>query len=135
MILNESKKIFTIANTVSDRLEKFNDIESEVLFPPSPLANKIFAGNYENYIICVARLNTMKRQHLLIEAAKYMSSDIKVKIVGKGESEYEKSLLTLIKQNKLEDRVQLLGFVEEEEILDLLGNFLDHFNTLLCCAP
>ncbi|WP_462159428.1 glycosyltransferase family 4 protein [Pseudoalteromonas sp. GB56] len=120
--ISESREIFSIANTVTDRLNNFNGINSTVLFPPSALAEKIIPGTYGDYVVCVARVNSMKRQHLLIEAAREMKSDLKIKIVGKGDPEYIKSLEQLIITNQLESKVELFGFVDDEELLSIYAN-------------
>ncbi|AIY64603.1 glycosyltransferase family 4 protein [Pseudoalteromonas piratica] len=120
--INESKKIFTIAHTVSDRLMKFNKTEGEVLFPPSMMADLIYPGEYKDYILCVARVNPMKRQDLLIEALRHTKSGVKVKIVGKGEAGYEVKLKDLIDKYDLHERVELVGFVSEDDLLSLYAN-------------
>lgn len=121
-VLRESKGLFTIANTVSDRLLLFNGLASEVVFPPSAIANGIYSGEYGEYIICVARVDRLKRQDLLVQAATYLKSDIKIKIVGNGDKEYTDELQSFIESNELVDRVELLGFVEDAVLLKLLAN-------------
>ncbi len=41
-MINESRKIFTISKNVTDRLEKYNHIDSEVLYQPSKACGKAF---------------------------------------------------------------------------------------------
>ena len=57
----------------------------------------------------------MKRQRLLVEAARFIKTDTKVYLAGKG-SESEMSYLnSLISKYRLEDKVKMLGFITEEE--------------------
>jgi len=118
LFFDECKSIYTIANTVSDRLHKYNGVPSVPLFPPPALGDLITKGEYGDYILYVGRLDPMKRVDLLIKALA-ITPEAKVKIVGKGAelANLKKLLLTL----KLEDRCELLGYVEDEELLMLLA--------------
>ncbi|MCD4678018.1 MAG: hypothetical protein K8S18_18800, partial [Desulfobacula sp.] len=82
--LNEATKIFTISKLVSDRLKKYNNIKSEVLYPPPKNMDKFYNSEYGDYVLYPSRLDLKKRQHLLIEAMSFVKSDVKCKIVGVG---------------------------------------------------
>lgn len=116
---NECKKIYTIAETVSDRLKKFNNFSSIPLLPPPILAEKIIARSYKDYILYVGRLDPMKRIDLLIKGLA-RSEKGKAFILGKG-NEYER-LEKLIKEYKLENRCELLGYVSDEEFISYLAS-------------
>ncbi len=115
----ECKKIYTIADTVSDRLKKYNHFEADALLPPPAIADRIITGEYSDYILYVGRLDPMKRVDLFIEALS-KSSSAKGLIAGRG-SEYNR-LEKLIKKHSLEERCKLLGFVSDEELIDYLAN-------------
>ena len=116
---SECQKIYTIADTVSERLKKFNHFDSEPLLPPPVLSSQIVPGDYGDYILYVGRLDPMKRIHLLIQALAE-NSKAKAVIAGRG-SEYD-NLFKLIKEKKLEDRCKLVGFVSDEELIDYLSH-------------
>jgi glycosyltransferase involved in cell wall biosynthesis len=57
----------------------------------------------------------MKRQRLLVEAARYLESDMKVVIAGTGLRTELDHLESLIREHDLEERVRLAGFISDEE--------------------
>lgn len=118
--LIESKKIFTISENVSNRLRKFNNIESEVLYPPTKHEDRYHHENYGDYIFVAGRLDPLKRVDLMIKAMKYVKSDIKFVIAGKGK--YEHELRKIAKEVEVENKVIFKGFVSDEELLELYGN-------------
>lgn len=120
LTLKESKKIFTISKNVSERLKKFNDIDSEVVYPPTQLEGRYYTENYNDYILSAGRLDPLKRIELMIEAMKYVKSNVRFLIAGRGK--HEKILKEVVKKNGLESRVEFLGFVKEEELLNLYAN-------------
>ncbi|MFM6311832.1 MAG: glycosyltransferase, partial [Dolichospermum sp.] len=112
-----TKKVFTIGNEVSQRLLKWNGIKSEVLHPALVLDN-FHEGNYE-YIFMPGRLHRWKRVDLVIKAMGDLEYPIRLKIVGTGEQEEE-----LRKLANTDERIQFLGRVSDEELLDLYANAL-----------
>ncbi len=120
MLIGESKGIYTISHTVSERLLRFNRIASKPLAPPSPLADKINPGAYGDYIVCIARINRLKRQHLLVEALVHCSR-AKAIIIGHGDDVYRAELEERIKSLQLQQRCQLVGFAEEKVLLNYLS--------------
>jgi glycosyltransferase involved in cell wall biosynthesis len=121
----EAKRIFTISQTVSNRLKKFNDIYSEPLYHPPPNYEKLYSSDYENYIFYPSRLTPMKRQHVAIEAMRYIKSNIKLVIAGSAdETAYENKLTGLIDKYNLHAKVELLGKISEEKKLQLYANAL-----------
>lgn len=121
-VLNESKKIFTISQTVTNRLKQFNQIDSEVLYHPPKFADEYYVDNFDDYIFSIGRLDPKKRIDLLVEAMRYTNPKVKCLIGGTG-TEYEK-LKQLINKYNLNDRVKLLGFVDDNEMLKLYANSL-----------
>ena len=109
---------FTISETVSERLMRFNQLLSIPLWPPSLMQERIHAGPYSNTVICFGRLDANKRVSLLIDAAKLVP-DAKIAIYGAGPGEAE--LRAQIKRLGLEQRCILGGHVPEEELIDALA--------------
>jgi len=72
-LLADIEPRYTISQTVTDRLANYCSLASEVLYPPSKLAPSIKAGEYGNYILCIGRLEPVKRPDLLIRASKLVS--------------------------------------------------------------
>ncbi len=121
--LKEAKKNFTISKTVTDRLKRYNNIVSEVLYHPPKNYEKLHSEDYNNYILYPSRISILKRQQLVIQAMGYTKSNIKLLMAGRPDSEYIFKLVTdEIKKNHVEDKVKLLGEVSEDEKIKLYAN-------------
>jgi glycosyltransferase involved in cell wall biosynthesis len=118
--------IFTISQVISDRLKRYNDIESTVLYPP--LANKdmFYFGETGDYIFYPSRVSAGKRQKLMVEAMRYTKSKVKLILAGKGDSKQdEEIILRLIEKYNISDKVTYLShFISEKEKSDLYANCL-----------
>ncbi|MHC1749539.1 MAG: glycosyltransferase family 4 protein [Cellulosilyticaceae bacterium] len=124
-VLKESRKIFTIANNTTNRLHKYNALEAETLYHPPKHVGKYYSDRYENYILSVGRLESVKRVDLLIKALKYCDKNITAVIGGKGP--YEEELKKLAKKEGVADRVKFLGFIEDNHMLELYANAMGVF--------
>lgn len=124
------KKIFTIAKTVSDRLQHFNQISSIPLYNPPRLANYFYTASAEPYIFFPSRLEELKRQDLLIKAMQYVKSPVVALLSGEGGR--KAYLKELISQLSLNQRVRLLGRITDQEMLGFyahcLGVFFGSYN-------
>lgn len=118
--LKESKGIYTISNTVTDRLQKYNNIEAQTLYHPPALVGRYQTGEFSNYLVSVGRLDKLKRNDQIIKALQYCDKNIRLKIAGKG-PELE-DLQKLAIRCKVEDRVDFLGFVSDEDLIKLYQN-------------
>lgn len=123
--LNESKKIYTIANNTTNRLKKFNHIQAETLYHPPKHVGKYYTEGYETYILSVGRLESVKRVDLLIKALKYCDKNIKAVIAGRGP--YEEELKKLAVKEGVQDRVVFLGFVDDKKLLELYAKAMAVF--------
>jgi glycosyltransferase involved in cell wall biosynthesis len=121
-LIPQAKKVFANSKTVADRLRRYNNIESQPLYHPPPRAESLRRGEQGDYIFYPSRLEPQKRQELLIEAAKYLQTP--VKIVLAGGSRDAKGYESLIKEYGVKDRVCLRGFVSEPEVIELYANAL-----------
>ncbi len=118
----ESKRVFANSKTVAERLRRYNQIESEPLYHPPPRFEQLRSGEQGDYIFYPSRLEPQKRQELLIEAMKFARTPVKVVLAGN--SANLKHYESLIKQHGVGDRVKLLGFVSEPEIIELYAKAL-----------
>ncbi|MBP6703298.1 MAG: glycosyltransferase family 4 protein [Vicinamibacteria bacterium] len=109
-------RLFTISKTVTDRLNHFIGVPSEVLHPPAP-DREYRCDGYEPYVFAVSRLHPLKRMDLLIEAMAAMK-DKSLRAVIAGEGDDEARLRGLIRDQGLESRVDLVGPLSEQEKLD-----------------
>ena len=118
----ESKKIFANSKTVAARLSQYNNIESETLYHPPPRANSLYRGEQGDYVFYPSRLEPQKRQVLLIEAAKYLRTP--VKIVFAGSSHDPGHYDDLAKKIGVSNRITFRGFVDEKTMIELYANAL-----------
>lgn len=109
---------FTISNTVSDRLKQFCGLTSKVIYPPSRLAQYICAGDYGDYILYLGRLETIKRPELLIDAIAHCPTG---RVVIAGTGSMATALKSKVEKLGLVDRVELRGFVSDDELLALIS--------------
>lgn len=122
LAISESKGIYTISKTVTDRLKKYNNINSIPLYHPPALAGQYYTENFENYILSVGRLDPNKRIDLLIRGLAYCDSNIKAVIAGTGA--IRPQLEQIAEELEVKDRVVFLGFVPDEELPKLYANAL-----------
>lgn len=123
--LAESKKLYSISQTVADRLLKYNHLEASCLYQPPKNPEKFYSENYGDYILSVGRLDKLKRLDLLIQALKYCDSRIRAKIAGRGSE--QQALMELAEREGVSERVEFLGFVAEEDIYSLYANAFSVF--------
>lgn len=115
--IKEAKNIFTIADNTSKRLKKFNGIDSSVLYHPPINHEKLYYDSIGDFVFYPSRIDEIKRQRVLVEAARYTKTNVKMYIAGGGSKKEIEYLEELIAKYNLQDRVKLLGFISEEEKL------------------
>ncbi|MFB8791989.1 MAG: glycosyltransferase family 4 protein [Potamolinea sp.] len=123
--LKSFQKVYTIAKTVSERLQNFNKISSIPLYNPPRLANYFYTAPAEPYIFFPSRLEDLKRQDLLIKAMQYVKSPVVALLAGEGGKKVD--LRQLISQLDLNQRVRLLGRITDEEMLGFYAHSLGVF--------
>lgn len=115
-------KIFTNSRNVSDRLKKYNNINSIPLYHPPFDFHKFYPGESLPYIFYPGRQENLKRQDLLIEAMKYVKSDVKLLLSGNGGKYAEHK--NLIDNYGLNNKVQMLGHISDNEKYSFYANAL-----------
>jgi glycosyltransferase involved in cell wall biosynthesis len=124
--LREAERRFTNSRVVSDRLERFNGLDSEVLYPPLGDSSGYRCDAYGDYVFYPSRLASLKRQWLLIEALAYTRSPVRVTIAGYPDSPQElRRLERRAIDLAVEDRVDVIGsWISEEQKQDLMAGAL-----------
>lgn len=123
--LKESKRLFAISDNVAKRLERYNGLRAIPLYPPPQHEGLYRNDDYGDYILAVSRLNRLKRLDLLVQAMALVKQPARCLIVGEGPE--EERLKSLIRERKLGDRVKLLGFIGDQQLLDLYANCFAFF--------
>jgi glycosyltransferase involved in cell wall biosynthesis len=113
----ESSALFTISRNVSRRLKTYNGVESRVLYPPPKQLDRYRCADYGDFVLSVGRLELNKRVDLLLRAMAHVSPGVQALIIGQGPQ--REPLEELSARLGLESRVRFLGYVDDQELLDL----------------
>ena len=124
--LAEARRIFTNSRIVSERLQRFNHLGSEVLYPPIMSPERFQCSGYGDEIVYVCRLEQHKRQHLLIEAMRHVRTPVRLRLCGTGQDRrYIESMQKTIVESGLAERVSLEDcWISEAEKADRLSGAL-----------
>ena len=119
LLTRNVNKLFVQSRTIQKRLETWGGIPSEVLYPPAPQRPYRNDG-YGDYLFVVSRLTRLKRIDLIIRAlARPEAAGVRCLIGGEGED--RPALERLIKEEKLDGRVSLLGRLDDAQLVDHLA--------------
>lgn len=116
---NHVKKMFTISKAVSERLERWNRIQGEVLHPPPP-QRAYRCDGYGDYLFFASRLSPLKRGDLILRALAQASA-AGVRCVIGGDGEDRPRLERLARELGLGGRVTFTGQLTEAELVDHLA--------------
>ncbi|MEO8026399.1 MAG: glycosyltransferase family 4 protein [Bryobacteraceae bacterium] len=121
--LRNVRKIFTNSRVTSDRLQSFNGIDSEVLWPPLLSTSHLSCQSFEDFVFYPSRVNAAKRQLLAVESMRHVKVPGRLILAGKGEDPAEDARIdSAIRRHNLEDRVVWeRTFISEERKADYLS--------------
>jgi glycosyltransferase involved in cell wall biosynthesis len=124
--LPEAKKIYTNSKVTSDRLKKFNGLDSEALYPPLLSHSQFSCGEYGDYVFSPGRINATKRQRLLVESMQYCRTPVQLLVAGSTETaEDAEAIQTLMKKSGMEKRVRFINrFISESEKVEWFSKSL-----------
>ena len=84
------------------------------------LYGRYFHDSYGDYVLSVGRLDAAKRIDMLIKAARFTDKKVRFLIAGRGP---ERENLERLAQNEgVADRIEFLGFVNDDDLLKLYAN-------------
>jgi len=112
-VLGRAKQLYANSGRVAERLKTYNGLSAEPLYHPPFMADTFFCEEDYGYIFCPGRLETLKRQDLLIEALRFCKTPVKAIIAGDGGQ--RDTYQALVEQYGLSDRVRLIGRFSEAE--------------------
>jgi glycosyltransferase involved in cell wall biosynthesis len=115
--LSECRSIFTISRNVAERLSRYNGLPGAALYPPPHHLGRYRCDGYGDYLFYAGRLDRLKRLDLAVDAMTRVKSGARLKIAGDGPLLDE--LRKQIEGQGVADRVELLGFVSADDLLDL----------------
>jgi len=124
--LREARKIYTISEVTQRRLSQFNGIPSEVLYTPLLRSDHLRHKEYGDYLFSPGRITRGKRQALIAEAMRFVTSNVRLVIAGQPETEADLAeLQRIVSSHHLAGRVTVIPrFISEEEKADLFASAL-----------
>lgn len=125
--LGECRHVFSNSRRMADRLQTYNGLDSEVLYPPmgTGAAARLRPGPLGDAVVCVARVVPHKRQLLLVEAMARTTTAVRLVLAGTGEATYREEIFAAVDRLGLAHRVSFLDtLVSERTKGDLLANAL-----------
>jgi glycosyltransferase involved in cell wall biosynthesis len=124
-IIPQARGVYTISRNVSERLRRYNAIDSSPLYPPPDRAAEFYSAPAEPYVFFPSRLCPIKRQSLVLEALARTGKPVRVKFAGAADQpRYTGELLELARRLGVEGRVELLGRVSDAEKVHLYARSL-----------
>lgn len=124
--LGRTKALFTIADTVTQRLLKHNGVKAETLYHPPPSHDLLNPnGALFPYVFAPSRLEQLKRQDLLIKAMPFVDKDVTAVICGTGGM--HDAYRRLANQLGVDDRIRFTGHVSNEQMRRYFSNALAVF--------
>lgn len=121
-MLGECQALYTISQTVTARLAKYNGLASTPLYHPPLLAPKLTRGEYGNYVLSVARLERNKRVDLIVRSLAHLPSHLKLVLVGDGS--HRKAIEREAEQLGVRDRITFAGAVHDDDLVGLYSGAL-----------
>lgn len=124
-VLGRIGRRYANSRRVADRLHRYNGLAAIPLYHPPFGAERFYHAPAGGYVFFPSRLESLKRQDLLIEAARRVRSPVGFLLAGDGgqRPRYER----LIESHGLGDRVRLLGTIGEQDKLAFFANSLAVF--------
>lgn len=116
---------FANSRRVAGRLREFNGLEAKPLYHPPHGEERFYCARPHGYIYYPSRQESLKRQDLLIQAARYVTTPVKFILSGDGGQ--QRRYQSLIDSYGLGERVRLIGHVSEVEKLTWYARSLGVF--------
>ena len=117
--------VFTISGNVTGRLKQYNNISSEVLYPPPRSMERFRVDSYGDYFFFPSRITPIKRQELVVEALVHVPEPVKVVFAGEADSpHYLEKLQKRARELGVSDKIEWRGRISEEDKFDLYANAL-----------
>lgn len=116
-MLGECRDVFTNAQNTANRLAKYNGVAARALYPPSPFTDRLEPGPYGDYILSVGRMESIKRPDLPVRAMMHVDRPTRLIVAGTGTVLRDTQVLA--DSLGVADRVQFLGAVDDDQLLNL----------------
>ena len=120
--LKGARRLYTISGNTAGRLQRFNGLRAQPLYPPPKLAPYLHCEAYEDFVLAVGRFEPIKRFDLILEALARTNNGLRCLLAGDGlqRADLERRAEAL----GLGDRVQFLGRVDDRRLVELYARCL-----------
>jgi glycosyltransferase involved in cell wall biosynthesis len=119
------KQVFTISQNVTDRLKRYNGLDSGVLYPPPRAMEQFHVESYGDYFFFPSRITPLKRQELVVEALALVPEPVRVVFAGEADSPaYMATLRKRAAELGVDDKIEWRGRISEAEKFQLYANAL-----------
>ena len=113
---------YTISRTVTERLRRYNGLDSTPLYHPPLLAHRLLPGPYGNYVLSVARLEQNKRVDLAVRSVAHWPEPLTLVVVGEGS---QRAVVERVAEEEgVAHRVTFLGAVSDDALPPLYRDAL-----------
>lgn len=120
-----ARAVYTIAERVCARLRQYNGIESTALYHPPANAEEFRCDESLPYIFVPSRLESLKRQDLMLRALAACRTPVKAVFAGTG-SMYA-LLMSEADKLGLTDRVRFVGAISRQDMLNYYAHAMAVF--------
>lgn len=125
LALRQVERMYTIAGRVSQRLAATCGITAPPLYSPPHEAERFSWQPPEEYFFFPSRLTPVKRQDLVLEALSLTEEPVRVSFAGLPDAaSYAEDLASTAARLGVADRVEWLGFVDEDRKRELYSRCL-----------
>ena len=121
-MLCECRGRYTISADTAERLQRFNGLAAEPLHHPPALADRLRHESYGSYVLSVGRLEPINRVELAIDAMRHADAPLRLVIAGTGTA--AETLRERAAEAGVADRIEFLGRVDDETLIELYANAL-----------
>jgi len=121
--LGEATRLFATSRNVAERLDRSTGLTAEVL-PHPPQGLRYRCDGYGDFVLSASRLDRAKRIDLLLEAA---ALDDGLRVVVASDGPDRERLEGIVRERRLNGRVEFVGRVSGEELADLYARCLAVF--------
>jgi glycosyltransferase involved in cell wall biosynthesis len=123
---SESRSIYANSDAMRDRLLRYNNRSSQVLYPPLDRPEEFRCESYGDSLVYISRLAGHKRQALAIEAMAHTTTPVRLVVAGPPDTRHDAPRLRgLITAQGLTHRVELRpGWITEDEKVRLYSECL-----------
>lgn len=123
-LIPNARRIYANSRNVADRLRRYCDIESKPLYHPPPYADRYDCNEVEDFFLVPGRINSLKRQDLVLQALKLTRSPIRVVFIGSADEACYADTVRRTIGRLAPGRADWLGEVSLADKLRLFGSCL-----------